>query len=310
MRKFIFRLIFFVLFISVLGEISIRIFKLTSDIPERYIDESGIQRYKPNQSGYYKKSTSSWKVNKYGWVGISDISKDTIISVIGDSYIENMMNPISCNQGSLLGGLFENYSFFEAGRSGVTFIEAMEISKVLDTEVNPNYHLIYVGGNDFKESFSNIKKYSDRMQIDISNNTIIKAKLNSPMIKKILYSNKLLYYMYLRFPIFVKKQNKGETKEKINTKEINNIGSLNLKKLFRFCASNYRKDKIIFVFHENTSLEIIEIAKSFNFKTIHLNSNGTEWKLGSYDGHWSCYGHQEIAKQLYNPLSIFLKKKN
>ena len=32
---------------------------------------------------------------------------------IGDSYIENIMNPIECNQGSLLKNLIPNYSFFE-----------------------------------------------------------------------------------------------------------------------------------------------------------------------------------------------------
>ena len=124
----------YILFLT--GEVIIRVFNLVSDIPERYADEYGVQRYKPGQSGRFKDVKSKWHVNDYGWVGTSKIENDTVISIIGDSYIENLMNPMECNQGSILKSYYPNYSFFEAGRSGVTFIEAMEITKIFDKNEN------------------------------------------------------------------------------------------------------------------------------------------------------------------------------
>jgi len=122
MKQFITRIIIFIVLLSFISEVFIRIFRLVPDIPALYVDKFGIQRYKQNQSGYYTKSKSKWHVNKFGWLGVSETDKDTIISIIGDSYVENIMNPIECNQGNKLKSFFPNYSFFEAGRSGITFI--------------------------------------------------------------------------------------------------------------------------------------------------------------------------------------------
>ena len=210
MNRFIIRLVVFAIVMIVLGEIIVRYYKLTSDIPRRFIDETGIQRYSPGQTGYFKGCDTKWKVNEYGWVGIAEVDSDNTIAVIGDSYIENMMNPISCNQGVILKSYFKDYAFFEAARSGVTFIEGMEITRLLDSIIQPKYYLIYVSSNDFYESLSNKTRYTDRLQIDLNSSKVLKANLKSPIIKNMLYNFKLLYYLYLRFPLFVSEQNKGE----------------------------------------------------------------------------------------------------
>ena len=186
MKKFIFQLIIFIFFLCLTGEVVIRLFNLVSDIPERFVDDYGVQRYKPGQSGKFKGAKTKWHVNEYGWVGTSKIENDTVISVIGDSYIENLMSPIECNQGSILKSYFPNYSFFEAGRSGVTFIEAMEITKILAKEVSSNYHLLYLNESDFYESIENFTSYADRLQINLETNTIKRGQLKSPKLKKIL----------------------------------------------------------------------------------------------------------------------------
>ena len=38
-----------------------------------------------------------WKVNEYGFIGLKDVNHDNQILIIGDSMIENIMNPIECN---------------------------------------------------------------------------------------------------------------------------------------------------------------------------------------------------------------------
>lgn len=232
MKHFLIKSAFFIFFLCIISEFIIRIFLLVPDIPERFIDKYGIQRYKPKQSGHYTKAKEKWTVNEYGWLGTFDTDKDTIISIIGDSYIENIMNPLECNQGSILKSFIPNYSFFEAGRSGVTFIEAMEISKILDIEVVPKYQLLYLSEGDFYESISEITRYNDRLQISIENQQLLTNQLKSPGMKKVLYNIKLLYYLYLKYPIFVNKQNKGETTTASQEKNKFDINIFN--KLFVF----------------------------------------------------------------------------
>jgi hypothetical protein len=307
MKKFITHLFLFTIVLSIVGEVSIRIFKLTSDIPQRFIEQSsGLQLYKPGQSGYYKKAAEKWEVNQYGWLGIANTEKRPLFSIIGDSYIENIMNPISCNQGFILQSHFDSCSFFEAGRSGVTFIEALEISKYLDSLIRPTYHLIYLGDGDFNESITQIHRFSDRVQVDLDKKLILKAKMKAPVAKKILYSSKLLYYMYLRFPSFINKQNKGETLKK-NGGNITPSNYLKISELFQFCASKYNLDKIILIFHPKTDNKIINIAKSFKFKTFTLQEHTKSWALGEHDGHWSCYGHHEAVKQIIPLIDSLIK---
>jgi len=219
MRKFLITIAAFVFFLCCISEIVIRTFRLVPDIPERFIDEYGIQKYKPGQSGFYTKAKAKWNVNDYGWLGTHENIKDSTISIIGDSYIENIMNPIECNQGSVLKQYFPNYGFFEAGRSGITFIEAMEISKILEMEIKPKYQLLYLSEGDFYESISEITRYNDRLQISIESQMLLSNQLKSPGMKKVLYNIKLLYYLYLKYPIFVDKQNKGETTIAVQKKD-------------------------------------------------------------------------------------------
>lgn len=297
MKRFLVRIIFFAAVCYLSGEIVVRSFKLVPDIPQRFIDDSGIQRYVPKQSGYYTKATSKWTVNDYGWLGVSETDKDTIISVIGDSYIENIMNPDSCNQGSILSSNFPDYGFFEAGRSGVSFMETMEITKLLDSTISPTHHLVYVSQSDFEESFADKNRYTDRIQFDSEKQQVLKANLKSSVLKSFLYNTKFLYYLYLRFPIFVDQQNQGEVNTLKNKKK--SLNGAMYKDIFEFVVKNYEIRPMVLVFHPNTNTQIIEMAQEYGLKTIALKIRKEKsWALGEHDGHWSCYGHNQAAQQV------------
>ncbi len=302
MKKFLIRLFVFTFVIGVAGELIIRVYKLVQDIPRLYVDKTGIQRYVPGQTGYYTKAKTKWVVNKYGWLGTADTSKDTVVSIIGDSYIENIMNPVSCNQGNLLKFQIKNYSFFEAGRSGVTFIEAMQISKLLDSTIQPKMHLIYLNTGDFPESSSLDQRYTDRVQIDLSTNTILNGNLKSPGLKMILYNIKLLYFLYLRFSPFDDAKNKEDHKEITEriVKVKPEFDGRDVNKLFAYCIENYDMEKVIFVFHPGTEKTIIALANQYHIKNIVLNADKDKrsWALNANDKHWSCYGHTQVAKQI------------
>jgi hypothetical protein len=265
---------------------------LTTDIPQRFADSTGIQRYAPLQSGYYLKGTHQWHINKYGWPGCLPDSLNNLITVIGDSYIENFMNPEECHQCFLLKQRIPSHNFLETGRSGITFIESMELSRYLDT-LSPSYHVIYVNPGDFTESISEIARLQDRMQLSLQEQKILKGHIKGQMLKKVLYNFKFLYYLYLRFPILVKEQDKD-----VRSTTDESVYIARVKQLLDYITHTYQIDNKIIVFHPGCNREIIQLVKNSGFKTIELDcKNDQSWTLDN-DSHWSCYGHTKIAEQV------------
>ncbi|MEX0314760.1 MAG: hypothetical protein AB3N18_11325, partial [Allomuricauda sp.] len=187
MSKFIKEILFFLIFGLLIGEIVARVFFLTSEIPERQIDKFGIQRYQPNQVGYWKGGSHQWHINEKGWPGELPESYNDLVTIIGDSFIENFMNPDECHQMSYLKKILPKYNYTEASRSGISFIEALEISKQLDS-LNPKAQLIYINETDFRESVWQIAPLADITQVDLDNDSIIYGEMKAPGIKKVLYS--------------------------------------------------------------------------------------------------------------------------
>lgn len=299
MQKLLKNIGLFVLICLIVGEIVVRLTHPTSDIPKRFIDATGIQKYLPNQTGYWKGGNHQWKINKYGWPGQLPGSYNNLIVIIGDSFIENFMNPNECHQSIFLKQNIQQNNFIEASRSGVSLIEAMEITKQMDT-LNPIQTLIYVNDIDFYESIKDIKTLTDITQVDLQNEVIVHGSIKSPGIKNVLYNWKLLYYFYNRFPL--KKNTENKPKEK---RVDHSLSQKNVFSLIDYIKNNYSIQDKILVFHPNSNQEIINQCKTAGFKVISLNSKNDkqQWTF-DYDPHWTCYGHQKAAEQ----VSEFLTK--
>ncbi|WP_299520398.1 hypothetical protein [Winogradskyella sp.] len=307
MKKFFKNIILFLIILLIVGELVVRLTHAVSDIPQRTIDEYGIQKYKPNQKGYWKGGEHTWLINDYGWPGIAPNSLDSLISIIGDSYIENFMNPNECHQSEYLRKMLPDYNFMEFGRSGVSFIEALEISKQMDT-LNPKHHLIYVNDDDFYESICEAKRMTDVTQLSLKDNKIKYGEMKGSSSKKVLYNWKLLYYFYNRFPIDYIKNNL--TPKKVSPEEpspndnvpSNHIDAIT--KLMIYVTDNYNINDKTLVFHPNSNSSIITIAKNAGFNTILLDSSMDKTWTFDYDSHWTCYGHNKAAEQISQQLSF------
>ena len=305
MKKFIKNIILFLILGLIIGEIIARLFALSSDIPHRMIDKTGIQKYIPNQKGTWKGGSHNWYINEKGWPGHLPNSYDSLITIIGDSYIENFMNPDECHQSNYLKKLNPKYNYLEASRSGVSFIEAMEISKQLDT-LSPKVQLIYVHDTDFFESIVQIKKHPDRTQIDLTDNKIIYGKMKAPGIKKILYNWKFIYYLYRRFPVDLNNGNKiQEIKElsEIKLKKENDFNAF--KKLLGYVNAKYQIENKVIVFRPDSDIELINLTRNLGFIVLHLKAGNIEKWSFEYDSHWTCYGHEKVALQ----VAEFLNRK-
>ncbi len=306
MKTFIRDIIVFALLGLCLSEFIARTTYLTVDIPKREIDQYGIQKYVPNQTGSWKNNTHKWVINELGWAGKLPKSYDQLVTIIGDSYIENFMNPNECRQKNYLKNRFPNRNFLEAGRAGVSFIEAMEITKQFES-YNPVNQLIYVSGNDFIESVKEIKPLYDITQLSIDNKEVIPGRMKSSTLKNTLYNWKFIFYLYRRFPlanlksIFNKKQS---VEEKVTKNEKGAIELKKIKNLLDFVVSNYEIAGKTLVFHPSTNIKIIQKVKAVGFDVIILDDDddNKSWTF-EYDNHWNCYGHEQVAKQVATYLN-------
>lgn len=304
-------ILFFVLLIAT-GEIVVRFTHAVSDIPKRIIDENGIQKYRPNQKGYWKGGEHSWIINEYGWPGKTPSNYDNLITIIGDSFIENFMNPNECHQSVFLSQMLPEYNFMEFGRSGVSFIEALEICKQIDT-LNAKQNLIYVNNQDFYESIIEVKRMPDITQFSLEKETVVFGKMKASKLKTILYNWKLLYYFYNRFPLsHIKKNIKPKSvvqgqdlTVKMNKIQKNYIEQTN--SLIEFVKRNYNLNNKILVFHPNSNSSIIELTSKAGFKTIVLDSSDDSPWTFDYDKHWTCYGNKKVAEQVKVEMLNILK---
>jgi hypothetical protein len=302
MKKFLINIILFFLIAIAIGEVVVRSTHTIADLPKRTIDEYGIQKYFPNQNGYYKDSNHKWMINEYGWPGELPERFDNLVMVIGDSYIENFMNPNECHQSVFLKDNLQAYNFMETSRSGVSLIEAMEISKQMDS-LKPKHTLVYVNDNDFYDSITEVKRMSDITQLSLKKNEIVFGKMKSPGVKKVLYNFKLLYYFYTRFPLSKSNEEVKEPIKQEKPKENILKSKDEVFKLLKYITNNYNiKDKTL-VFHPKSNKELIESCKNLGFNFIALDSsNDKDWTFG-YDTHRTCYGHQKVAEQVVKTLS-------
>jgi hypothetical protein len=302
MNKFITSVLIFIFFGVVTGEIVVRLLRLVNDVPQRTIDVNNIQKYLAGQHGYWNQGAHQWHINKLGWSGRLPKSYKNLISIIGDSYIENFMNPDECHQGVLLKQRLPGYNFIEAGRSGVSFIEAMDISKSVDT-LSPKFHLLFMNNSDFTESIKSISAITDITQLDLERGVLIPGVMKYPVLKRAMYSSKFAYYIYTRFLIAKFAKPSGNIK-------LENSASKHYKEiqmLFQYVKNNYVIQNKVLVFHPGTERSIINSAKSIGFKTIELNSSKDKSWSFEGDPHWTCYGNRMVATQVSKELPHFLE---
>tara|TARA_R110000868_G_scaffold208584_1_gene458133 strand:+ start:17 stop:676 length:660 start_codon:yes stop_codon:yes gene_type:complete len=212
------------------------------------------------------------------------------------------MNPDSCRQSVVLKKILPSYNYYEASRSGISFIEAMQIASLLDS-LKPIQQLVYVHDADFLESVTQIRRMPDITQYDSENEKIIPGILKSPGLKKILYNWKFIYYLYTNYSFGTKIKKNNEPKKKTTEpKPLNIKDKEELHKLLSFVNDTFNKSNITLVVRPNANPEILALLTNLNFKVLLLED--TKEKAWSFeqDPHWTCVGHEEAAKQIKNEL--------
>lgn len=278
-------------------ETIIRTKHLTYEVPEREIDEFGIQKYKPDQHGFWLNGTHDWIINSKGWPGPLPESYDNLITTIGNSHIENFMNPVDCRQSVLLKERVPQYNFFEASISGMPFIEMIRVAENLKS-YNPKMQMLFVKNPDFPASISNIAYKPDVTQIDTTDWKIRQAELKNPGIKKVIYSSKFAFYIFNEARNRIDKLRAPKVQEQTENSEDSlledNLGGF--EGMFKYVVENYDTKNYVLVFLPNTNPELVNTASKY-FKVYKFSSEFTDkWKSAPEDYyHWNCEGHVEAA---------------
>ena len=291
MKKFIIKIFkYFAIFLLII-EMIIRLFSLTNDVPQRDIDEFGLQVFLRNQNGI--SHGNNWRVNENGFLGHNDVNGQNQILIIGDSFIENIMNPFDCRQSSF----FKNkgYDVFEIGRSGISFIEALEFYSKYRKKVNPQKTIFFVDSSDFRESIVEINKFEDRTQISLVNSKIFLGKIKAKYLKKILYNYKTLYFTYVKY---LKSKKTKNNNEKIIS-FTNNYSSY-ITKLIEYANNKYDLKNCLFAFRGRNDFK--EDFLKFKINFMELNLKNKEYRYSEKDSHWNCAGHKKASKLILENL--------
>jgi len=303
MKKFFKKLLLFIIFLFLFTEVVSRIFHVSTDAPKTYKNTNGNVNYYANQEGYWGGGKHKWYVNKLGYPGRnSPDNYNNLVLLMGDSYIQNFMNPDSCRQREYLSKLESKYNFMNVSKDGLNLLGEFEYAKPLDS-LSPILKIIYVSNNDFLSNIKNKSRFKGSYQVDLETGKIKYPNYRGSKVKDFIYNFKFIYYLYRKnIDLFTSKKmiddvtdtaEIGRKKDKIFDDEYKEIS-----KLLDFIKETYEWENVLFVFHPNSSMKLIELTKEKGFKVMKIFKNEKEnWKTKNH-GHWNCEAHENIANQV------------
>lgn len=203
---------FGLLIVFVLLEVVFRILP-TSDATKRtdVNDANPYLRFEPDRVvnftiGRFFDIQTVKRVNKQGFFDDADFYSDSTkkkIAIIGDSYVEALqVSNKDAIHGQLRSLLSEDYVVNGIGMSGSPLSQYLAYSKLVKQDINPDYFVFVIVGNDFDESMTRYltnagyHHYNDDLQI-------VRFDLKTPLHKKIIRSSAIARYFAINMSGYV-----------------------------------------------------------------------------------------------------------
>lgn len=298
MKKYLLRIFTFIALGILIGEIGVRVFNLAVDVPEVYKDEGQLIKFQANQTGT-SVQRCKWIINSYGNFGPEPRSLDSLISIIGNSYIQNTMNPPECHQANYLAQFNQDYSFYPMSRDGASFLEFMEMAKSLEP-LNPVKQMLYVHDEDFPYSIIELLDQPNAVQYSLETKEIRYVQMDNSKLKKLLYKFKFAYFLYRNYFVLAELDLFNNNEEVTHEDQSFDYESLGL--LFDYVKENYKVANVLLVFFPESDQGLMDLAEQAGFEVMLLETDDYNSWLTSIGGHWSCYGHEEVARQVNHHL--------
>ena len=297
MKSFFRNGLLFIIFFLVFAEVFSRIFQISTDAPKTFKNKRGNIKFYPDQEGYWDGGSHKWYINSLGFLGKNlPNSFDNLVKIIGDSYIENFMNPDSCRQKKFLSKLKPEFNFMEVAMSGYNLLGYFEAAYEVDS-LPSKYTLMYVNTKDFLQSIQEISKNNSN-QLSIETGITTYPKYRGSKLKDLLYNFKFPYYLYRKNLHLFQDKNKKTKIDILKQVELSKENLILISKLLAFIKNSYKTNNVVFVLHPNVEDEIYEVSLESGIKTFRLEVPVNKDYKTKNHGHWNCYGHKEIARQV------------
>lgn len=274
---------------------------------------NGIQKYLPGQRGLWSSGSHAWEINDYGWPGPAPSSTDHLVTLIGDSLIENFMNPPSCQQAALLSEKLKHRSFLQVARSGATLIEYMEFAREMEALYSPDIQLVFVKDSDLAESLVSKGRERYVTQVDLKRRAVIPGTLKAPGLKKALYSCKVAYLLYIEWSKYLNARSRRSRGMADGEKIQDDSTSLTREEttqLFAFIKNNYETDRLVFVLPPRTRSHTRRSLRDGGIEVLQLSDQGKDWAwVKGDDSHWNRVGHEAASDQIVSYLKTLPSKK-
>ena len=305
MKKLFIKILIYSVLILLLLESLVRIFHLTKDYPDRYVDQYGVEKWVPNQSGYSvtgirRQNVSEYHINNFGYNSYREFkpTKDKIeIALVGDSFIEGFHQNYNNSIGKKIEKRLPSVEVYEYGYAGYDLADQL--------------HLI----NKYKETFDLIDYVILGLKFDNdltrSRYEILekRMKLESPLYRSLRQIKLLVYLQHIgafdsareltRKILSIGKNNNSLKNEDSN--DFQNKRNLEYIENFKKLVKTYGFNKTRFMFlldKENTPEIFIDYLNTNNYAYIDYSEAFKKAKRSTtliYDMHWNNLGRKIIA---------------
>lgn len=317
MKKLFLKSGLYVVLVLLALELLVRVFHLTKDYPSRYVDEFGVEKWRPNQEGYSvtgirRQNFSKYHINNSGFNSYREFvptMDKRELALVGDSFIEGFHQHYYNSIGKKIENQVSGLEVYEYGYAGYDFADQL--------------HLIHA----YKDIFSNIDHVvlGLKFENDLTRSEyqVLQERMNleSPLYKN-LRKIKLLVYaqnsgaltpvknMVSKLFSLGKKQGQTNARPDRNSNNPSVRDSIyfnNFKQLV--AAYGYDKHRFILLLDGSvTPAFFLDYLNKNHFEYIDFHKTLASSKKPTtliYDRHWNDHGRNIIA----NLISSYIKTK-
>jgi len=310
MKKLFIKTSFYLLLILLISEIIIRVFHLTKDTPNRFLDEHDVEKWVPNQNGFEvtgirRQNIAEFNINNSGFNSYREFNptkEKTEIALVGDSFIQGFHQDYDDSIGKKIENSIPNIEVYEYGYAGYDFADQLHLINAYKNDFDLiDQVIVYL---NFEEDLGRgeYKVIQDRLALQTPlNNTIKKCKL-------LVYCKSIGFLdppkKFVSNLINTIKGNKNSSTTKTKQKDKTDIYIDNFKNLVKLYGFN--KSKFFLLLDSSkTPNKFLTYLSNNNYKIIDYNNSFQKAKHNTtliYDQHWNNYGREFIASEISNAL--------
>ncbi|MDO5980467.1 hypothetical protein [Flavivirga spongiicola] len=305
MKKLFIKCILYLFLILIALEVFVRVFHLYTEVPIRYIDEFGVEKSLPNQTGYAvtgnrRQNHSEYKINNFGFNSYRDFtpSKDKIeIAIIGDSFIEGMHQDYYDSTGKKIENKLKNIEVYEYGYAGYDLADQLNLVNIYKEHFKLVDHIIIY-----------LKYDEDLERVEYKPNNERIALLKSPLFRMRDKIKLLSYASSIGIVDPIKNMAISIINRGVKPKAVDTTYKIDedLKRLENFKALidtfGFDKSKMSFLLNSKaTNKDFLDYCKANGFQIIDygiLFEESEQTPTLIYDQHWNDHGRELISKEI------------